>query len=182
MLNLLNREKRYFIRGEYLGRLLNVFLGVLIFSLAYYGILLFSNSFLVNFEKKVVESEKNNSSISSLEKELKEYEDVLKHIEAEYNLFSKDIVYPTDFISIINTKNISGIKLNSISFQKLNESGEVKLEIRGIAQNRDILISYSNSLKEVDSFKEVIMPISSLTKNIDIPFFITINAKIEEKK
>lgn len=182
MLNLLNREKRYFIRGEYLGRLLNIFLGVVIFSLVYYAILLFSNSFLVNFEKKVVESEKNNSSISSLQKELKEYENVLKHIESEYNLFAKNIIYPTDFISIINSKNISGIKITSLSFQKISEEGGVRLEVNGIADNRDILIQYSNNLKDVESFKDVTVPISSLTKNTNIPFSITINAKIEEKK
>lgn len=179
MLNLLNREKRYFLRAEYLGRLLNLFLGIVIFSLVFYGVLLFSNSFLIGFEKKAVENESNNMTFASLQKDLKEYEEMLQHIEGEYSLFSKEIIYPIDFLSIINSKKIDGITVTGMNFQKVNDEGEVNLEVKGIANSRDILIAYSNSLKTEPLFKEVTIPISSLARNINIPFVISISAKIE---
>lgn len=182
MLNLLKRENRYMIRAEYFGRFTNIILLVLIFSTIYYGILLVSNGFLVKFEKEAVENEAANISLSSSQKDLKDYEDTLGHIETEYALFSKLIAFPTDFISLINNKKINGINLNSIVFQKINDSGEVSLEIRGIAQNRDVLINYANSFKVDEKFKNVSVPISSLAKSNDIPFTISFNAKVEQNE
>ena len=169
------------IRAEYLGRLTNILLIVLIMACLYYGILLISNGFLVRFEKKAVENEAVNISLSSSQKDLKEYIDALKHLEAEYNLFSKEIIFPTDFISIVNNKKINGINLTSINFQKINDSNEVNLDIKGVAQNRDILINYVNSFKEDQTFKNVNVPISSLTKTTEIPFNLSFNAKIEKQ-
>jgi hypothetical protein len=182
MLNLLKRENRYMIRAEYFGRFTNIILLVLIFSTIYYGILLASNSFLVKFEKEAVENEAANISLSSSQKDLKDYENTLGHIETEYALFSKSIAFPTDFISLINNKKINGINLNSIVFQKINDEGEVSLEIRGVAQSRDILINYANSFKADEKLKNVSVPISSLAKTNNIPFTISFNAKVEQNE
>ena len=181
MLNLLNREKRYFLRREYFGRVANIFLGILVFCLVFYGVLLISNGFLVSFEKTAVENEAKNISESTLQKDLTEYEDRLAHIEAEYKLFSKEIIYPTEIISLIKEKEILGITLNAIIFQKIDEKGNIKLEIRGVAKNRDILINYLNSFKKEEIFKDVTVPLSSLAKNSDIPFTFSVNTKIDKK-
>jgi len=181
MLNLLNREKRYILRGEYFSRLLNVFLGILIFCLVYYGILLFSNSFLVNFEKSAVENESQNLLTSKSQKELNEYEQKLKHLQAEYNLFAKNMIYPKIFLNEITGKQIEGISLNSINFQKTDQEGVIKLDVRGVAKNRDILIRYSNSLKTDKIFKDVTIPVSSFARNTDIPFSLSVSAKIDQK-
>jgi hypothetical protein len=180
MLNLLNREKRYALRREYFGRLINIFLGITIFSLVYGAVLLFSNSFLVSFEKMAVESEAKNLSDSSRQKELDEYEKKLARIESEYNLFSKQSISPTSILARIKQKEISGITLNSIVIQKTAEEGVVRLEMKGVAKTRDILINYSNSLKTDEIFKDVTIPFSSLAKNTDIPFSISVDAKINK--
>jgi hypothetical protein len=148
---------------------------------AYYGVLLVANGFLVKFEKKVVEDEAVNISLSSSQKDLESYEETLKHLESEYNFFSKEIIFPTDFISLINNKKISGINLTAINFQKTNNESEAGLEIRGFAQNRDILIKYANSFKTDPVFQNVNVPISSLAKNNEIPFSLSFNAKIEKQ-
>lgn len=181
MLNLLNREKRHALRKEYFGRLINVFLGVVIFSLSYYGVLLFSNRFLIDFEKTAVENEAKNLAGSSLQKELDEYETKLSHIKAEYDLFSKEIIYPTSIISKIKEKEVSGIILNSIGFQKTNEEGVIKIEIGGVAKDRDTLINYSRNLKTDNLFKDISIPVSSLAKNKDVPFSLSVSAKIDKK-
>jgi hypothetical protein len=181
MLNLLNREKRYYLRREYLGRLSNVFLGILIFCLVFYLILMVSNNFLVSFEKIAVENETNSLSKSSFQKELDDYEKSIKHLQNEYNIFSKNIVNPTEVIFILKTKEMPGINLTAISFQK-TEEGLVKLEIKGISKNRDTLVNYVNNLKTTSLFKDVNVPISSLAKSIDIPFSISTSAKIDIKQ
>ena len=181
MLNLLNREKRYFLRREYFGRLANVFLGIIIFCLVFYGVLLLSNGFLVNFEKSAVEGESKRLSESTLQKDLDEYETKLSHVQQEYNLFSKETIHPTSIINIIKQKEIAGIILSNITFQKVDEEGNIKLEIKGVAKNRDTLINYSNSLKTDVLFKDVNIPFSSLAKNSDIPFSLSVSAKVDNK-
>lgn len=181
MLNLLNREKRHYIRREYFGRLSNIFLGIIIFSLIFYGVLLISNGFLVSFEKTAVENQAKNISESSLQKDLEEYETKLSHVEAEYKLFSKQIIYPTEIISLIKQKEIEGIFLNAISFQKTDQEGGIKIEIKGTAKNRDTLLGYLNSLKTDPLFKDANIPFSSLAKNADIPFSLSVSGKIDKK-
>jgi len=181
MLNLLNREKRHFLRREYFGRLANVSLGVVIFSLSYYSVLLFSNSILINFEKTAAENELKNLTKSSVQKELDDYQTKLAHIQAEYNLFSKKIIYPTTVLAQIKEKEIPGISLSSINFQKTTEEGVIKLEISGVAKDRDTLINYSSNLKTNDIFKDFNIPVSSLAKNKDIPFSFPVNVKINKK-
>jgi|GEM_PF-2228864 len=181
MLNLLNREKRYALRREYFGRLITVFLGVIIFSLVYFGVLIFSNSFLVNFEKIAVENEAKNLSDSSIQKELTEYETQLTRIESEYNLFAKEVIYPTEVLAKIKQKEIAGIVLSSIVFQKTEEIGMIKLDIKGVAKTRDILINYTNGLKNDESFGKVNIPFSSLAKTADIPFSLSLDVKINKK-
>jgi hypothetical protein len=181
MLNLLKREKRYMIRAEYLGRLTNIFIFILVLACIYYGVLLMANGFLIRFEKKVIEDEVVNISLSSSQKDLQSYEEALKHLESEYNFFSKEIIFPTDFISLIDNKKISGVNLTAINFQKKNNENESRLEIIGVAQNRDILIKYANSFKTDPVFQNVNVPISSLAKNNEIPFSLSFNAKIEKQ-
>lgn len=181
MLNLLNREKRYFLRREYFGRLTNIFIGIIIFCSIFYGVLLFSNGFLVNFEKTAVEGEATRLLQSDLQKDLSEYETKLSHVEVEYNLFSKEVIYPTSIISIIKQKEIEGIVLNEIAFQKTDEVGNIKLEIKGVAKNRDTLINYSNSLKTDPLFKDINIPFSILAKNSNIPFSLSVTSNFYKK-
>jgi len=142
---------------------------------------LFSNGFLVNFEKTAVEDESKMLSESTLQKDLTEYETKLSHIQIEYDLFSKEIIYPTSVISRIKQKEIVGIILNTVTFQKVDDEGNIKLEIKGVAKNRDTLINYSNSLKTDILFKDVNIPFSSLAKNSDIPFSLSASGKIDKK-
>lgn len=72
------------------------------------------------------------------------------------------------------------VKLDSINFirgQSLDNKKGASIIISGIASNREMLISFSNSLKNSDTFSDVEVPVSSLTKDKDLPF--TMNIFIE---
>lgn len=75
------------------------------------------------------------------------------------------------------------IILNSISFSKNKEYKEkngTHILISGNATNRDSLISFSTKLKESNYFSLVDIPVSSFTKEKDLPF--SLNLFIENKK
>lgn len=74
----------------------------------------------------------------------------------------------------------SGVRLNSLSFSKnQNYKGKVgtMILIGGVAVNRDSLVSFSTLLKESGLFLAVEVPVSSLTKDKNLPF--SINAFID---
>jgi len=181
MLNLLKREKRYEIRKEYFRRLANVSILVLIISLVYYGVLLFSGTFLINFEKQAVELESQNIANSDLQKQVTEYEKTLNHIKIEYGIFSKKVMSPTFILAKLSEKTIAGIGLEAINLNKTNEDNVFNVEVRGVAKNRDILLAYSNSLQVESIFEGINIPLSSLTKNTDIPFTISMTAKTNKE-
>lgn len=180
MLNLLNREIRHGLRKEYCLRLLNIFLMMLILTTVYYSVLLFSNTFLINLEKENLASEAERLALSSAQQDLIQYEQALNHVKIEYELFAADRILPTSIIEKILNYTISGISLSGISVNPSDVAGLVSIEVRGQSSNRETLLTYSNSLKENPDFSEVNIPLSSLTRNVDIPFTISMKYKTEK--
>lgn len=84
---------------------------------------------------------------------------------------------PASYFSKISNLLPKGVKINSISFAKdQNFKGKVGtiILISGIAGSRDSLISFTEALEESNLFSLVEVPVSSLTKNRDLPFSIDI--------
>jgi len=52
-------------------------------------------------------------------------------------------------------------------------STDQELNIKGVAQNRDILIDFQNNLEELSYFNDINVPISSLLQKENINFEIT---------
>lgn len=71
-----------------------------------------------------------------------------------------------------------GVRLNSVSLSKNQSSKDKKsttILISGIAINRDSLIKFSTVLKESNLFSDVSVPVSSLTKDKNLPFSMNIS-------
>ncbi|OHA86889.1 MAG: hypothetical protein A3A96_02890 [Candidatus Zambryskibacteria bacterium RIFCSPLOWO2_01_FULL_39_39] len=72
----------------------------------------------------------------------------------------------------------SGVRLNSISLSKnqtSKEKGSTTVLISGVASNRDSLVTFSTLLKESKLFADVLVPVSSLTKDKNLPFSMNIS-------
>ena len=72
------------------------------------------------------------------------------------------------------------VKLDSINFmrgQSFDNKKSASMRVSGVASNREMLISFSNALKNSGKFSNVEVPVSSLTKDKDLPF--TMNIFIE---
>jgi hypothetical protein len=75
------------------------------------------------------------------------------------------------------------VKLNSLTFTKNEAEAEkqgVIITISGVANDRDSLIQFGNDLKSSKKFTEVEVPVSSLTRDKNLPFSVKIF--IENKK
>lgn len=69
------------------------------------------------------------------------------------------------------------VEVNSISFsrnQSFKEKSGIIISVSGIAADRDSLVSFSAALKESGKFSSVEMPVSSLTKDRNLPFSMSI--------
>jgi len=76
----------------------------------------------------------------------------------------------------------SGITINSLSFlrdQPREEKVGTVVLIAGVARDRNVLVSFENALTGSGSFSSVALPVSSLTKEKNLPF--SVNIFIEQK-
>jgi len=82
-----------------------------------------------------------------------------------------------DSISKIVNSLPGGVLLNSISFSREQDYKEKRgtvILVSGTAYDRNSLVSFSNILKESNSFSSVDVPVSSLTKDRNLPFSMNI--------
>lgn len=113
------------------------------------------------------------------EESIKEILDLPKEIEVKLKFFesnaaSKRVV---DSLSKIIAYLPEKVKLGSVVFNRNHgEKGKkgVTIVISGTAADRDSLVSFGTALKSSDSFSAVEVPVSSLTKEKNLPFSINI--------
>ncbi len=77
------------------------------------------------------------------------------------------------YISSIVSYLPDKVKINSISLDRKTKKG-ITVVVSGVAANRDSLVSFGNSLKSSKDFDSVDVPVSSFTKDKDLPFLMTI--------
>jgi Tfp pilus assembly protein PilN len=175
--NLLPERDKKKIKKEYLLRLLSV-------SLLFFSITIFLNLLLL-LPLYYLSNNKINTAkerISFLESYLQKKEEsglasVLSPTNEKIDALNSLEVFRVDksIESILSKKN-SSIKINKITLR--SETDEKKtLSIKGEASSRDNLISFSESLKAINQFTNVELPLSNLAKNINVDFNIKIEIK-----
>jgi hypothetical protein len=105
-------------------------------------------------------------------------------INLKLSFFQSDVKSASiaDYFSKIVNFLPAGVRLNSVSFSKNQDSKEKKnatILVSGISTDRDSLILFSNLLKKSETFSDVSIPVSDLTKSVNLPFTITIYIKNE---
>lgn len=125
-----------------------------------------------NFSSSVVNKEESLEQILNLPEEIKNKLQIL-------NFLNQDFSASTLIGKVANEKS-SEIKINSFSLarnQSFKEKQGLVVTISGFSASRDALVAFSDALKKLNLFSEVEMPVSSLTKEKNLPF--TINLFIE---
>jgi hypothetical protein len=111
--------------------------------------------------------------------------DLPTEISLKLGLFQSNLtdVSVADYFSKIVSLLPEKVQLKSISFSKnqdYNGKSGAMILVSGIAGNRDSLVSFSNILKNSNLFSVVDVPVSSLTRDKNLPF--SINIFIENQK
>lgn len=176
MFNLLPDNLKERIKKEYKLRLIIVI--VVFFILAELTFLVFLlPSWLNSYYKQKeysgrineVSNVLSNQDISSTTAYIKSTNNIL-------TVINDSLDYPklSPIVLDILSKKKPNIKLSGI-FYSVNTGNTGTLSINGLASNREALVSFSESLREIEYFKKVDLPISNLAKDKNIDFSISIN-------
>lgn len=177
MLTFLFDQYRKRVMGQYKVRLATIYvslLGVLFLmgialTIPTY-ILLMSKLNAAQIEKKAVAAPENET-LASIETEvglIREKITLIEDNNAEIPMMA--------ILERLMSQIDQNITLNSLTLRRGTEVGAITLS--GVAKSRDALVSFEKRLRGELSFKNVNLPVGSLTKSKDVPFSITIDAKI----
>ncbi len=148
-------------------RLVIIFIIFILILVATY----FSLFILVNAQDDLIEARKNNEK-TQLQIEIEEkIEKTNKEARRVYVKQSELIIW-TPILEKISEITPQGIYLTNFSYL----STDNKINLVGLAENRDSLLAFEGYLEEIPHFKEVIAPLSNLIKQTDINFNFTLKS------
>lgn len=175
MLKFLLSTERHELRREYKFRLFNVIAICFLILAGVVAVSLFAPYTIVYLEKNVVNSELETIKNSDVAKRRAAFEQDYKHLMIEYKIFNQEFLLPSEFFEVLLKNKLPEVSIASYNFSRLEgEKLRIKIELRGTSKTRTALVQYVGSLKQEKIFSRVEMPISSLTKETDIPFSISI--------
>ena len=176
MANLLPQKERKRFEWEYKSRLLTIALLFLMSTIAL-GIILLLPSYFVSKSKgesisrqsellkKTISLRESDTSVMSL---LATKQKINQLVEVQKQ------VLQTEIIQTIIQNTDENITIDAFYYtQETGSGGEIR--ITGKADSRTALLSFSDSLKKENLFSRVDLPVSSLARDSDITFSITLN-------
>ncbi len=178
MLKLLISADRHILRREYIFRVMNVYLVILICMSGIVSALLYIPYTFIKVEDVLVSNELSAAKITDGSKKREDFEKMGRHVQAEYNLFINPVIHPHEIVNMMRSKTTAGIEITAMNFLKVSEDNtkvSAKIEISGIATDRDSLVAYSKNIQNDPFFKTIDIPFSSFAQESNIAF----NAIIE---
>ena len=184
MLALLLKKNRKEVRTEYRQRfvavLLVVIFTVLLFSMVFLGSIWFlikQVDLAYTYETKNLNN-KNTEELAfktkQLETEILKKFNALKKVNpAYYPIY--DLI--NSEIDNLNKEGIENVKLSNIELN-LVES-DVEISLKGRAVNRETLLIFVGALKDQKVFEGVSLPISNLTKDVNIEFNLNFKTSLD---
>ncbi len=128
--------------------------------------------FLLNNEKDSLDGLINKEIKLQLEGKVSAVEDATSELNKQLMLANNiqlEYIKWTNIIKSFSSTITKDIILTGLQF----DSTDQELSIKGVAQNRDILVSFQNNLEELSYFSDINVPISSLMQRENINFEIT---------
>lgn len=180
MINLLPRENKIEIKREYMGRVSIMFGSFVFFALIILAMFLLSMFFIVNAQQKA-----SNDSVETIKKQLdmqneKEITELVSQINKKLtqldnnkkNIGSASAIFK-DIIEIKTPEII----IDSFKYKTDLTNGEITIEIHGESKTRNDFTAFIERLKKVPEFSGVESPLSSLLKEENISFSLSIKLK-----
>ena len=181
MFNLLPENLRKEIVKEYRFRLsIIIILFVIIIQLSFL-VFLFPSWLTSFYKEKDFSARGDEADRSLLSLDISSTTAYIKSLNSTLSVIDNSLDYP-EFVPIINevlSKKTTGIRLSSINYSADSKTAGT-LNITGMSDKRDTLVSFVDKLKDVSYLKKVDLPISNLAKDKNIDFSININVDIEK--
>jgi hypothetical protein len=178
MFNLLPENLRKTITTEYRLRLAILAIVMVVLVQISFLIFLFP-SWLVSYYKErdfSVQSDELNKSLSTLD--ISSTTAFIKSFNTKIGIINDSLEYPK-FVPMVDeviAKKTSSIRISGI-YYTVNSANAGTLTLEGLGDTRESLVSFSDSLKTIQHFKKVDLPISNLAKDKNISFIISINVE-----
>lgn len=178
MFKLLTEEEKHKVEGEYSLRRAIVMIAGLIFVCAVGIIGLMPSYLLSNIRKDEAEDRMRILAQSGLIEDTSEAEVWLSKVNQKLKALDPalDLDPPSALIAEILEKKINGISITNITLSKVKS--KVTISVNGVAEDRQTLITFRDSISVSESFSSVVLPISNLTQDRDISFEIKLSPKI----
>ena len=166
--NLLPKTQKTQLRNEYLIRLTGI------------ALFLCSSAIMVGAVSLIPSYVSVSTAVSDLEEQiLKQNESqedkpltILAHTSQSLSVLRNKVSAEpmTDLLVPVLNARSEGIQITSISFDRETLS----FSLRGIAANRDALVTYRRTVEGLDRVSEVTSPIANLARNINLEFTLTV--------
>ena len=173
MLELILENKKKDLQKEYKLRFLNVSLIMVSIVLVIWIILMVPLLINVKIEKEPLEEKMRLLENSALAKDRANLEILSKELSNAINVFNLDTVSFSEVINNLTEKQAKDIVVKLLAIEK-SDSGELTLNVQGIANSRNGLRNFSDAISSDPLFSKIDIPVSSFTKDTDIPFSFSI--------
>lgn len=169
MLNLLPTEERHTSRNEERLRFFSV--------VALFGAFVAGLSTLVlvpSLSVLILERTWVTREYTALDKEIKaqEQDSMLTLFETDTRALQRALEepVPSAFFTLIRAKQKEGITLDTLTYKRR----PAQIVVTGVARGREDLVAFAHALEAVPEFTSVVLPVSGLAKNVDIPFTLSL--------
>lgn len=177
MFNLLPESEKERILQEYNHRRLIVFLVFVVATLCMALVALFPSYVLssvklsdVEVDIATVQQSREFQKADKLQATLVESNEKLSVLQ-----YGHTSVSVQDLFMRINESRNKSIRLNGLMYTKAESvDAHPSISVSGVAQNRESLSQFVTVLQKVKHFKEVTLPVSSFTKDVNADFEIEI--------
>lgn len=177
-MNILPEEQKHNLYKGLKIRFFIVFSGVVSFGLLASSAMLVPGYLASKIELEEIISQTKFANLE-INEETKNIVELPKEINSKLKFIRSNSSNKTAFyiINLAVSKASSGISINSLSSITVKDENKTKIEginISGIAKDRKSLLDFSKILEEEKDFAKVDVPVSSLTKDTNLPFSIDI--------
>jgi hypothetical protein len=176
MLNLLLRKDRKNLKKEYTLRFFNILMIFAIAITAIFAVLLFSSHIFVWVEKGITQNQLSEIQGEEATKQRKEIEQINRKLISEFRTLRQTRPEYFEIINLIASQRPEGVGFSSIEIVPNFEEERLEIKVNGVSARRDNLLIFVELISQTENFEPVDLPLSSLTKEADIVFSLSLKS------
>ncbi len=178
MINLLPEQEKGLLHKEYKFRLFAVSLSMLFFLLLFAVVLIVPSFVFSVYKLRAAEGTSSATVNAELQKR---HADLLARVRKAKSalmvLKSEEVkIMPTDVVSTIVAAKTDRNTITSIAYTR-KEGAVFKATVKGVAENRQSLLEFTNALENKEAVGSVNLPVSNFAKENNIEFTFEVIGK-----